>query len=217
MSKALREIGNQAVTLKINSPGGDVFAGVTMYNQLRAHKSGVTVQVLGIAASAASIIAMAGRRVEMARNAKMMIHKAWALAVGNEDVMVKSASVLRRVDESLADTYAARAGMTNAKVMAMMAAETWMTVKEAIELGFADAELDQDAQAGPRSSGKGPPGRQQLIDDLRRLGLSKAAAKAVAAGGWPAVTSDVDTTALAAQIRTSLKELKFERNSHVED
>ena len=191
--QALKAIGSKDITLKLNSPGGDYFAGVAMYNILRAHPANVTVQVLGVAASAASVIAMGGTKIEMAKNAEIMIHKAWAMAIGNADDMAAITTVLNRIDGALADTYAARTGLKADKISTMMAAETWMNAEEAIALGFADSLLERDALSKPTSQGQGPQSRQELIDDLRQvLGLSKSAAKAIAAGGWSAITAPDD-------------------------
>ena len=219
LSQALKEIGPRALTVKMNSPGGDYFAGVAMYNLLRAHKASITVQVLGVAASAASVIAMAATRVEMAKNAELMIHKAWAFAIGNADVMAQITSVLNRIDASLAETYAARTGQSIPKIGAMMAAETWMNADEAITMGFADSLLERDALPKPKSKGAGPQSRQQLVDDLRQLGLPKSAAKAIAGGGWSALGGDPDPAALkglTATVRKFTNELKIERKDEDE-
>ena len=206
--QALKAIGPNAITLKINSPGGDYFAGVAMYNLLRAHPAPVTVQVVGVAASAASVIAMAGTKIEMAKNAELMIHKAWAMAIGNADEMAAIKAVLDRIDRALADTYAARTGQPIDKISAMMSAETWMNADEAISMRFADGLLERDALPKPKGKGTGPQSRQQLIDDLKQIGLSKSAAKAIAAGGWSALNEPVavaigDTSQLLKAVRNA--------------
>lgn len=206
--QALKAIGPNPITLKINSPGGDYFAGVAMYNLLRAHEAPVTVQVVGVAASAASVIAMAGTKIEMAKNAELMIHKAWAMAVGNADAMAATKAILDRIDRALAETYAARTGQPIDKISAMMSAETWMNADEAIKLKFADALLERDAFPKSKGQGSAPQSRQQLIDDLRQIGISKSAAKAIAAGGWSALaephTPEIgDTTKLLAAVKNA--------------
>lgn len=206
--QALKVIGPNPITLKINSPGGDYFAGVAMYNLLRAHQAPVTVQVMGVAASAASIIAMAGAKIEMAKNAELMIHKAWAMAVGNADDMAAVKNVLDRIDRALAETYAARTGQPITKISAMMSAETWMNADEAIALKFADSLLERDALPKLKGKGTGPQSRQQLIDDLKQLGLSKSAAKAIAAGGWSALSEPV-----AVEIGDTIKLLNAVKNA----
>ena len=161
---------------------------------------------------------MAGSRVEMAKNAEMMIHKAQAIAIGNADVMAQITSVLNRVDASLAETYAARTGQSVPKIGAMMAAETWMNADEAITMGFADSLLERDALPKPKSTG--PQSRQQYIDRLRDLlGYRKSAAQALAGGGWSALGGDPDPAALkglTATVRKFTNELKIERKDEDE-
>lgn len=139
------------VVLKINSPGGSVFDGIAIYNDLRDHKGNVRVEITGIAASIASIIAMAGDEIAIAENGMMMIHNAWTVAIGNAAELEKQAEVLSKIDGSLALTYASRKGAPGIRaVKQMMADETWMTGKEAKENGFATEILkpaDKSAQA----------------------------------------------------------------------
>lgn len=139
----LDKISASEIVLKINSPGGDVFDGIAIYNDLVDHPARVTVQVTGLAASAASVIAMAGEQIEMAANAHMMIHNAWVLAIGNKNVLREVADTLEGIDESLADTYEARTGAARTDIVALMNQEKWMRAKEAVELGFADAQMDK--------------------------------------------------------------------------
>lgn len=127
------------VILNINSPGGDVFDGIAMFNDLVAHKGNVTVNVTGIAASIASIIAMGGDTINIAPNAFFMIHNAWTVGIGNRNDFGKLADTLAKIDDALARTYAAKTGSGIKAVKAMMDAETWLTAKEAKEAGFASA------------------------------------------------------------------------------
>lgn len=122
----------------INSGGGSVFAGMTIYNILKRHRARKTVYVDGIAASIASLIAMAGDEIVMAENAMMMIHEASALGRGNKRELRRVADALARMDDALLNTYAARTGKSKAELAAMLEAETWMTAREAVENGFAD-------------------------------------------------------------------------------
>jgi ATP-dependent protease ClpP protease subunit len=139
------------VVLKINSPGGSVFDGVAIYNDLKAHKGNVRVEITGIAASIASIIAMAGNEIAIAENAMMMIHNAWTIAIGNAEELTAQADVLSKIDGQLALTYAAQKGTPGIRaIKQMMADETWMTGKEAKDSGFATEILkpaDKSAQA----------------------------------------------------------------------
>ena len=141
---ALRKIGNRDVVVNINSPGGDVFEGIAIYNRLREHPSQVHVRVLGLAASAASIIAMAGDKIEIGEAAFVMIHNAWVMAVGNRHDMAEVASFLEPFDGALRDVYVQRTGMDAGEIEAMMDAETWIGGKSAVEKGFADALLPSD-------------------------------------------------------------------------
>jgi ATP-dependent Clp protease, protease subunit len=145
MDAALRSIGNRPVTVKVNSPGGDFFEGLAIYNQLREFPSEVTVQVMGLAASAASIIAMAGDTIEVGDGAFLMIHNAWAMAIGNRHDMRQAADVLEPFDAAMAGIYAARTGKAVADVAKMMDAETWLGAGAAVEAGFADAIIAGEA------------------------------------------------------------------------
>ena len=142
MAAALRAIGQRDVTVNINSPGGDMFDGIAIYNQLVQHKGRVTVNVMGLAASAASIIAMAGDTINMATGSFLMIHNAWGVVVGNKLDMRASADVFDGFDGALADIYQARTGVARAEIVALMDGETFMNASEAIKRGFADAQID---------------------------------------------------------------------------
>lgn len=145
ISAALRAIGaDNNVVVNLNSPGGDLFEGMTIYNLLREHKGSVTVKVLGVAASAASIIAMAGDEILIARAAFLMIHDTWVVAVGNRNDLRDIADTLEPFDAAMADIYAARTGLDAKKVGKMMDAETWIGGAAAVEQGFADALLPAD-------------------------------------------------------------------------
>lgn len=133
----LKDAGD--VVLNINSPGGDVFDGIAMFNDLVAHKGNVTVNVTGIAASIASIIAMGGNEINIAPNAFFMVHNAWTIGVGNRHDFNELSGTLAKIDDALARTYAARTGGGIKSIKAMMDAETWLTAKEAKEAGFATA------------------------------------------------------------------------------
>jgi HK97 family phage portal protein len=134
-----------AVHLRINSPGGDVFGGVAMAQALREYKGGeIVAHVDGLAASIASIITIAADQVVMAPGSLMMIHKAWTVALGNADDLLKTAALLEKIDGTLAESYAAEGNKTAAEFADMMAQETWLTAQEAIEIGLADA-LSTDA------------------------------------------------------------------------
>ncbi len=159
ISAALRSIGSNPVTVNINSPGGDMFEGLAIYNLLREHPAKVTVRVLSIAASAASIIAMAGDEIVMSIGSMMMVHNAWAMVVGNRHDFADAANVFETFDRSMASIYAARTGMDEEAVLAMMDGEaraadgTYMTADDAVAKGFADSISAERATELPASQG----------------------------------------------------------------
>lgn len=155
----LRAIGDRPVTVQINSPGGDMFEGIAIYNVLREHPQPITVQVMGMAASAASIIAMAGDTIEIGAASFLMIHNCWVLAMGNRNDMREVADYLEPFDAAMVSLYAQRSGGDEAQIANWMDRETYMSGAQAIERGFADAllpadamKVDADAQASERTS-----------------------------------------------------------------
>lgn len=152
MAGILRSIGAKDITVNLNSPGGDFFEGVAIYNLLRQHQAKVTVNVMGLAASAASIIAMAGDEINMGEGSFLMIHNAWCMAIGNRHDMQAAAEQLAPFDNAMAEVYAARSGITVKAAAKLMDAESWIGATQAIADGFATGMLDtagikQDAQA----------------------------------------------------------------------
>jgi ATP-dependent protease ClpP protease subunit len=141
----LRKLKDQHIHLRINSVGGSVIEGAAIYNALRRHKGGLTVHVDGLAASMASVIAMAGTRIEMPRNAFMMIHNPSGFAVGDSADMRQLADLLDKIKGSLLAAYRERTKKSDEDLTAMMDAETWLTGEEAVEHGFADATSDEVA------------------------------------------------------------------------
>ncbi|EKS28235.1 head maturation protease, ClpP-related [Afipia felis] len=216
--------------VKINSPGGDVWDGIAIHNELAAYRGKVTVQVTGLAASAASIIAMAGDRIEIANNAFLMIHRAWALTIGNEGDHAETAALLSQIDGALAETYSRRTGISVAKAAEFMRAETWFCGAEAVEAGFADA-LASDAEHAQakfdlsvyahapealrdqRLQMAMPRSPVELEKILRSAGLSRSQAKAVSFGGYAALSraepvSSSQIAALAERVASATLELK---------
>lgn len=126
------------ITVRINSPGGSVFDGIGIYNALVNCGKRVVVKIDALAASIASVIAMAGDDIIIAGNAQMMIHKAWTISMGNADDLLREAATLESIDSSLISTYAARTNQKPDAIGAMMAAETWLNAETAKEKGFAD-------------------------------------------------------------------------------
>lgn len=144
IAAALRSIGGADVTVNINSPGGDMFEGLAIYNLLREYEGKVTVKVLGLAASAASIIAMAGDEVQIGRGAFLMIHNCWVYAMGNRHDLQQIAAEMVPFDKAMNDIYGARTGLDAVTIDAMMNAETYIGGSDAVEKGFADRLLAAD-------------------------------------------------------------------------
>jgi len=144
IAAALRSIGGADVTVNINSPGGDMFEGLAIYNLLREYEGKVTVKVLGLAASAASIIAMAGDEVQIGRGAFLMIHNCWVYAMGNRHDLQQIAADMVPFDKAMNDIYGARTGLDATTIDAMMNAETYIGGSDAVEKGFADRLLAAD-------------------------------------------------------------------------
>lgn len=142
---ALRGMNGADVTVNINSPGGDMFEGLAIYNLLREYEGHVTVKVLGIAASAASIIAMAGDDIQIGRGAFLMIHNCWLYAMGNRHDFAELAQSLEPFDTAMADIYAARSGLDIAAVQKLMDAESYIGGSDAVAKGLADSLLSADA------------------------------------------------------------------------
>lgn len=130
------------LTVHINSGGGDVFAGLSIYNALIDYDGKVTVRVDGLAASIASVIAMAGDEIIMSPGAMMMIHKPWTMIMGDVDELDKAKEVLEGINDSIVPIYANRTGLSQEKIVEMLDAETWMTAEQAVEQGFADSLIE---------------------------------------------------------------------------
>ena len=143
----LRQIGDKPITVEINSPGGNYFEGVAIYNLLRRHSQPVSVQILGIAASAASVIAMAGDEIAIAHNAEIMIHEARGLFFGTKSEMKDGYETLGRIDDAMTSTYAARSGREKAEFDRMIAGkDVFFRGQEAIDMGLADALMEREAE-----------------------------------------------------------------------
>lgn len=160
---ALRSMNGADVTVNINSPGGDMFEGLTIYNLLREYQGKVTVKVLGLAASAASIIAMAGDEIQIGRGAFLMIHNCWVIALGNRHDFAAMAEYLEPFDNAMADIYSARSGLDSDAVKQMMDGETYIGGSDAIEKGLADCLLSSDSVT---SDDESPAAALRKLDSL---------------------------------------------------
>ncbi|AUZ06348.1 Clp protease [Vitreoscilla sp. C1] len=152
IAAALRSIGEQDVVVNINSPGGDYFEGISIYNLLAQHRAKVTVQIVGLAASAASVIAMAGDEILMGDGAFFMIHNAWSMSIGNRHDLRSSADVLGQIDDTMADLYAKRSGLSKAEIEGMMDRESWLGRELALNNGFATGSLESSIIEGSEDS-----------------------------------------------------------------
>jgi ATP-dependent Clp protease protease subunit len=179
---ALRAIGAKDVEVHINSPGGDMFEGIAIYNRLLEHAGKVTVKVMGLAASAASIIAMAGEERLIGPASFLMIHNCWVLAVGNRHDMAEVAQFLEPFDDAMAGVYADRAAAKKADVAKWMDAETWMSGGMAEERGFATGllsadDLKEDAEASAKARDLNALRQAEIA--LCRSGCTRAEARSL--------------------------------------
>lgn len=147
----LRRAGGEDVRVVINSPGGSFFEGLAIYNLLNNYSGIVTVEVVGIAASAASVIAMAGDEIKIAKAAFYMIHNTQLVAGGDRHAFIDIADTMQTFDDASVDLYAARTGLAEADLSGMLDKETWLSGKRAVELGFADGHMDADLNLKQRS------------------------------------------------------------------
>lgn len=172
----LKEQGcGKNIIVKINSPGGDPFAACAMYEALKEYPGKVTVKVVGLAASAASVVAMAGDEILMAPGASMMVHKSWVNVCGNEDELAEIIEELKVIDAGMIQIYARRTGHDVQAIREMIAdGDHWMDAEEAVETGFADGIIDHNAELKAAT---------QYAASIARHGLLKAARNAKASGG----------------------------------
>ena len=141
---------NGDVEVDINSGGGSVFAASEIYTMLKAHSGKVVVNVQGLAASAASVIAMAGDQVNMSPTSQMMIHKASTITEGNADDLSHDSKMMDTTDQSIVNAYEAKTGMKRDDILQMMSNETWMTAQDAVDKGFADSISVGEDQKTPQ-------------------------------------------------------------------
>ena len=167
--------GSGDITVWLNSPGGDCVAAAQIYNMLMDYKGSVTVKIDGIAASAASVIAMAGSKVLMSPVSTMFIHNPMTVALGDSDEMRKAIEMLHEVKESIINAYEIKTGLSRAKLSRLMDAETWMDANKAVELGFADGILQREEQSSdvPAPTASMMYSRANVVNSL----MEKIAAK----------------------------------------
>jgi len=216
VAAALRSIGAKDVTVNVNSPGGNYFQGVAIYNLLRQHQGKVTINVLGMAASAASLVAMAGDEINMGEGARMMIHNAWGVAIGNRHDMAAASEQLAPLDADMAKAYSSRSGIAADEVSKLMDAETWMSADDAVAKGFATGNLAASGVTKDRKTTGNRKAMAMVEAALAQSGMSRSARRDTlkalfsgmpSAAEEPATPSagDDDSAALLQTIIHSLK------------
>jgi ATP-dependent Clp endopeptidase proteolytic subunit ClpP len=194
--RALAGINTKTLTVRINSPGGDVFDAMAIFNALQSHKSKVITRVESLAASAASFLALAGKEVQAYQNAMFMIHEPWVLAAGSQHDLREIADILEKISGNMVDIYAQNSNVGKKEIREMLKAETWFTAKEAKERGFIDtiidgkavkAQFDLSMYANAPDGFDAVAGREPTERDaekaLRDAGFSRNKAKAILARG----------------------------------
>ena len=226
--KDLNAINAKQITVRINSPGGDVFDGVAVYNALKNHPAKITTRIEGLAASIASVIALAGDEVHAYSNTMYMIHDPWVMAAGNQDDLRSIADVLEKIGNQLADVYTGKTGLSPDTIKEMMKTETWMTAQEGKELGFVDKVIDGEGKAAkakydlkniysnvPEDLSFEAQLKTFTAREIERVlieaGASRAYAKMVAARGCTGVIDDHRDDDEDAIINTLLQTIKGEK------
>lgn len=211
ISAALRSIGERDITVYINSPGGDFFEGVSIYNLLRQHRARVSVHVMGLAASAASVIAMAGDDILMGEASSIMIHNAQAFVIGNRHDLREASDWLAPFDESMAQLYAARTGIKVSDAAAMMDKETWINARQAVADGWATGLLDGSAVVEDEPQASGQRKVLATVDSaLARAGYTRSQRRSTLQSlfsGTPSAAGDSAMPSAGADIAASLQNL----------
>lgn len=217
--KDLSALKAGGIDLHINSPGGDVFDGIAIYNMLKQHPARVTTYIDGLAASIASLIALSGDEVYMAENALFMIHKPWSATVGNAHEHEKTIFLLNKVEEAIIKPYLEKTGKAEEDIKNMMGEETWMDSKEALEMGFIDgiqgridlAACSRFIPAMSKAGFKKIPDEIKISDRtptakdadkaLRSAGFSRKQTKTILAKGISEYLRNVDTEDAEVSLR----------------
>lgn len=180
-ARELKALGDLSlINLRIHSPGGDVFEGMAIYNLLKSHPARVEVHIDGLAASMASVIAMAGDTINMPENAMMMIHKPWGIQGGDADDMRRYADLLDKVEGTLINAYVSKTGKSEDEIKGLLKDETWMTGREAVEAGFAD-QLTEPLAAAAQLTSKRMKEFAHMPEALKTLMQPRASTPAAAA------------------------------------
>lgn len=204
--RALADITAKTVTVRINSPGGDVWDGMAIFNALKTYNGKVVTRIEGIAASMASVIALAGKEVQAYANTMYMIHEPYAFTAGNQYSLRELADILEKMSGQMIDIYSSNASPGKREIAQMMKDEAWLTAKEAKEKGFIDTVIDgKGAKAqfdlsmfsnvpdGLDSENNQKPTTRDAEKALREAGYTRDEAKAIIAGGVRALSMDQGT------------------------
>lgn len=170
--QALEEADGADITVNVNSPGGSVFEGLAIYNALQDYSGQVHIKVLGLAASAASVIALAGDQISIAKSAFFMIHNAWTIAVGNRHDMAKVAQQLEPFDNTLAQIYADKTGIKVEEISKLMDNETWISGEDAVKYGYANSILSEEPEKDDAEGDKKAVAEMDYA--LAKAGLSRS-------------------------------------------
>ncbi len=214
ISAALRQIGDNDVVVNINSPGGDYFEGLAIYNMLREHKGAVTVNILGMAASAAAVIAMAGDEILIARAGFLMIHNTWVVAVGDRNQLRGVADWLEPFDAAAVDIFSARSGLDGQEIGKMLDRETWIGGADAVEKGFADDLLSSDqiaAKTNNSTEGRPLAAAHKIDALLAQMNVPRSERRQLIKalkGGTPSAAPADTHDAVAAGVVDLLNQLK---------
>ena len=206
--KDFNKIESKVINLRVNSPGGSVFDGTTIFNAVKQHPANTIAHIDGLAASIASVIVMAADEVVMAENAFLMIHEPWSMVVGGSEDMRKEADLLDKVKNTIAKTYMDKSGKDEKEIFDMMAEETWLTAQEAYDEGFADSVTNDNEEKASVTEfdlsvfAKVPDKLKNINEDLtargverilRDAGCTQRQAKGIIAGGFESAQRDVVT------------------------
>lgn len=225
--KELSDIKANQIDLHINSPGGEVFDGITIYNLIKQHPANVTTYIDGIAASIASVIALAGDKIIMAENALYMMHNPFGMVMGNSEDMRKMADVLDKVRGSISLAYKTKSGKADDEINSLMDAETWMNADEAQAAGFVDEISEQMDMAAcakfvpamvqakfkhiPENltgDKKPPDNERDLEKTLRDAGYSRKESKSIIACGFKGIHREVETPTKTIEAKETPREVE---------
>lgn len=171
MDNALNEAGKNDITIRLNSPGGDAFMGIAIYNRLKRHEGKVTIYVDGWACSAASVIAMAADELIMGLGSMFMFHEASNIVWGTKTEMRKEADILEELEEGIIDIYMTKSNVSRDEVRAKLDAETWLSAKSTVEIGFANSTegVDPEEDSVASNSALSDDDKRQIMNELKGI------------------------------------------------